>query len=40
MSSQPHAIYIQAEPQANAGVGCLLPLVFIGFVFFLLFAVH
>ena len=37
-SPQPQIIYIQAEPQARAGVGCLLPLVFVGVVLLLLFA--
>lgn len=35
---QPQVIYIQTEPQASAGVGCLLPLLFVGFVLLLLFA--
>ena len=40
VSPQPQIIYIQAEPQAQAGVGCLLPLVFVGFVLLLWFAGH
>jgi hypothetical protein len=38
MSPQPQIIYIQTEPQARVSVGCLLPLVFVGFVLLLLFA--
>ena len=38
VSPQPQVIYIQTEPQVSGSVGCLLPLVFVGFVLLLLFA--
>jgi hypothetical protein len=34
----PQIIYIQREPQTNAGGGCLLPLVFVALVVFILLA--
>jgi hypothetical protein len=36
---EPQFIYVVTTPeQSSGGVGCLLPLIFIGFVLFILFA--
>jgi hypothetical protein len=37
-SVQPQVIIV-TDPEASSGTGCLLPLVFIGFVLFIFFAI-
>jgi hypothetical protein len=37
-TEEPQIIYVQREPQTNAGGGCLLPLVFVAMILFILFA--
>ncbi len=40
VSPQPQIIYVVSEPEQSSGLGCLLPLLVIGFVLFVVFAVQ